>query len=76
MSASPLKSDTPVPAHQAGVADNVCGKDRRQFALLTGHGSVPPIFTKHRRRPGLPGNLVRKGRLATLASREVTHDEG
>jgi hypothetical protein len=24
--------------HQAGVADNVGTKDRRQFALLTGHG--------------------------------------
>jgi hypothetical protein len=24
--------------HQAEVANNVCGQDRRQFALLTGHG--------------------------------------
>ena len=30
-----------VAPHQAGVADNVCGQDRRQFALLTGHGSFP-----------------------------------
>ena len=27
-----------VAPHQAGVADNVCGQDRRQFALLTGQG--------------------------------------
>ena len=27
-----------VAPHQAGVADNVRGEDRRQFALLTGHG--------------------------------------
>jgi hypothetical protein len=27
-----------VAPHQAGVADNVCGQDRGQFALLTGHG--------------------------------------
>ena len=26
---------------QAGVADNVGGQDRRQFALLTGHGTLP-----------------------------------
>jgi hypothetical protein len=30
-----------VAPHQAGVADNVSGQDRRQFALLTGHGKVP-----------------------------------
>jgi hypothetical protein len=30
-----------VAPHQAGVADNVCGEDRRQFALLTGHGRFP-----------------------------------
>jgi hypothetical protein len=28
-----------VAPHQAGVADNVSGQDRRQFALLTGHGT-------------------------------------
>ena len=32
-----------VPSHKAGVADNVCGQNRRQFALLTGHG-VSPYF--------------------------------
>jgi hypothetical protein len=30
-----------VASHQAGVADNVGGQDRRQFALLTGHGNFP-----------------------------------
>ena len=30
-----------VAPHQAGVADNVRGEDRRQFALLTGHGNFP-----------------------------------
>jgi hypothetical protein len=29
--------------HQAGVADNLGGKDRRQFALLTGHGNFPRL---------------------------------
>jgi hypothetical protein len=27
--------------HQAGLADNVGSEDRRQFALLTGHGNCP-----------------------------------
>jgi hypothetical protein len=31
----------PMALHQAGVADNVGGQDRRQFALLTGHGTLP-----------------------------------
>jgi hypothetical protein len=30
-----------VAPHEAGVADNVCGEDRRQFALLTVHGNCP-----------------------------------
>src|SRR5262249_54889412 len=30
-----------VTPHQAGVADNVCSNDCRQFALLTGHGKSP-----------------------------------
>src|SRR5262245_59055020 len=30
---------TLVAPHQARVADNVGGQDRRQFALLTGHGN-------------------------------------
>ena len=29
---------------QAGVADNVCSEDRRQFALLTGHGKFPVLL--------------------------------
>ena len=29
---------TLVAPHQAGIADNVGSQDRRQFALLTGHG--------------------------------------
>src|SRR5712664_3008045 len=32
---------TPVTSHRAGVATNVGGQDRRQFALLTGHGRFP-----------------------------------
>ena len=30
-----------VTPHQAGLADNINGQDRRQFALLTGHGNYP-----------------------------------
>ena len=29
---------------QAGVADNVCSEDRRQFALLTDHGKFPRFW--------------------------------
>jgi len=29
--------------HQAGVADNVCGNDCRQFALLTATGTSPML---------------------------------
>jgi hypothetical protein len=32
-----------VTPHQAGVADNVCSDDRRQFSLLTGHGNFPRL---------------------------------
>jgi hypothetical protein len=31
------------PLSQAGVADNVCSNDGRQFALLTGHGDCPDV---------------------------------
>src|SRR5260370_40660796 len=31
------------------VADNVGGQDRRQFALLTGHGNFPRLCTDRRR---------------------------
>ena len=37
-------------AHQAGIADNVCSDDRRQFALLTGHGNFPAFLQRIRRR--------------------------
>lgn len=33
-----------IPPDEAGVADNVGGKDRRQFSLLTGHGTFPLPF--------------------------------
>jgi hypothetical protein len=29
-----------VAPHQAGVADNVCSEDRRQFSLLTGQWNL------------------------------------
>ena len=35
-----------VAAHQARIADDVCGDDRRQFALLARHSGIPA-----RRRP-------------------------
>jgi ubiquinone/menaquinone biosynthesis C-methylase UbiE len=43
MLAQTRKRATLVAPHQAGVADNVRSEDRRQFALLTGHG-VSPYF--------------------------------
>jgi len=30
-----------VAAHQAGVVDNLCSDDCRQFELLTGYGRYP-----------------------------------
>jgi hypothetical protein len=36
---------TLVAPDQAGVADNVGIEDRRQFALLTGHGNFPALLT-------------------------------
>ena len=41
-----------VAPHQAGVADNVCGQDRRQFSLLTGQWNFPAFLPADRRRPG------------------------
>ena len=35
-----------VAPHQAGVADNVCGQDRRQFALLTGQWNFPALLQR------------------------------
>ena len=35
-----------VAPHQAGVADNVCGQDRRQFALLTGQENFPALLQR------------------------------
>ena len=35
-----------VTPHQAGVADNVCGQDRRQFALLTGQRNFPALLRR------------------------------
>jgi hypothetical protein len=49
-----------VAPHQAGVADNVCGQDRRQFALLTGHGNFPrPLqrIVEGRQLVGNPGRV-------------------
>jgi hypothetical protein len=31
---------------QGQVADNVGGQDRRQFALLTGHGNLPEFLQR------------------------------
>src|SRR5215831_6048040 len=39
-----------VTPHQAGVADNVCSNDCRQFPLLTGHGSCPILYSRSQRR--------------------------
>ena len=44
-----------VAAHQAGVADNVCGEDRCQFAELQGPEELPRIAAEDRRWP-LRGN--------------------
>jgi len=35
-----------VALHQAGVADNVCSEDRRQFALLTGQWNFPALLQR------------------------------
>jgi hypothetical protein len=46
-----------VAPHEARIADNVCGQDCCQFALLTGHGSFPRYCSGSAR---LPGNRVGK----------------
>src|SRR5215471_15848122 len=43
MLAKARKCSSFVAPHQARVADNVCSENRRQFALLTGHGTSPVI---------------------------------
>ena len=48
-------STTLIPANQAGIADNVGGDDRRQFALLTSHGNFPRLLQWIVEGPGLPG---------------------
>ena len=45
-----------VAPHQAGVADNICSKDRRQFALLTGQWNFPAFLQRIAEGPVLPGN--------------------
>ena len=50
-----------VPAsHQAGVAANVCGQNRRQFELLTGHGNFPRFLQRIVENLGPIGNQVEK----------------
>jgi hypothetical protein len=44
MSASPLKSNSLVASHQAGVADNIRSEDHRQFALLRGEWNFPALL--------------------------------
>jgi hypothetical protein len=29
-----------------GLADNICGQNRRQFALLTGHWNFPALLQR------------------------------
>ena len=47
-----------VAPHQAGAADNVCSKDRRQFSLLTGQWNFPALLGRIVKGPGLLGNPV------------------
>ena len=55
-----------VAPHQAGLADNVGGEDRRQFALLTGHGNFPALLQRIVERPEQLGNQW-EGRDSTIA---------
>jgi len=41
MLAQARQRPTLVSPHEAGVADSAGDQDRRQFALLTGHGNLP-----------------------------------
>jgi len=50
-----------VAPHQAGVADNVGGQDRRQFALLTGQWNFPAFLRRIVEGLRLPGNGVKEG---------------
>ena len=43
-----------VAPHQAGVADNIRSEDRRQFALLTGHGKFPRLLHQIVEGPNRP----------------------
>jgi hypothetical protein len=52
--------------HQAGVANNVCGQDRRQFALLTGQWNFPALLQGIVERPEQLGNQW-EGRDSTIA---------
>ena len=45
-----------VAPHQAGVADNICSEDRRQFALLSGHGNFPAFLQWMVEEPERLGN--------------------
>src|SRR5262249_18350342 len=49
MLAKARKCSTFIAPHQARVADNVCSENRRQSALLTGHGNFLPSQAAHRR---------------------------
>jgi len=41
------------------LADNICGQDRRQFALLTGHGNFPGFVQRIVEGGQLTSNLDR-----------------
>jgi hypothetical protein len=41
-----------VAPHQVRVADNICGQNRRQFALLTGQWNVPAFLRRIVEGPG------------------------
>ena len=54
-------SATLIPAHQAGISDYVCVKDRRQTALISGHGMPSPNRNATVRRILLRSNFVTLG---------------
>ena len=47
-----------VAPYQSGVADNVCGQYRRQFALLTGQWNFPAVLQTIVEGPKGRGNPV------------------
>jgi hypothetical protein len=51
-----------VAPHQAGVADNICSDDRRQFALLTCQWNFPALLQRIAR------GLDRRVRFGSVAS--------